>query len=435
MLVGVETPVTRALFPLDDSMAELAQLTTTAGAQVVGTVTQRLESPSPSHYLGKGKLHEVLDAVEELEASTVIFDDELTPTQQRNLEAALKVTVLDRTALILAIFARRAATREGQLQVELAQHEYLLPRLTGQWTHLERMSGGGAMMRGPGETQLETDRRLIRIRIERLKRELKGVRRHRQLHRRRRAVRGVPMVALVGYTNAGKSTLLNAVAKATVLAEDKVFATLDPTTRRIKLPSQREVLLTDTVGFIQKLPTHLVAAFRATLEELTEADLLLHVIDISHPRVAEQAQTVDKVLASLDLGEKPVLMVANKVDVLAPEGITDTDAGNLQALAALALDGEAVVLVSAVKAWGFDRLIQKITDHLGGDMVDINAMIPYNKPALLQLFRRYGQVLQERHENDGTHLRGKVPSHLLPRLGQYVVNRASLRGHHAQAAG
>ena len=432
--MGIDTPATRNLFPVEDSIAELGQLATTAGAEIVGTVTQKLDSPSPSHYLGKGKLHELGDLVLAEEATVVFFDDELSPTQQRNLEAALKVKVLDRTALILDIFARRAATREGQLQVELAQHEYLLPRLAGQWSHLERL-GGGIGTRGPGETQLETDRRLIRTRIERLKRDLEAVRRHRALHRRRRAVRGVPVVALVGYTNAGKSTLLNAVAKATVLAEDKVFATLDPTTRRIKLPSQREVLLTDTVGFIQKLPTHLVAAFRATLEELAEADLLLHIVDISHPRASEQAQTVDKVLATLDVGDKPVLMVANKVDVLAPDGLPDTEAGNLQALAALALDGQDVVLVSAEKGWGFERLVQKITDLLGGELVDINAIIPYTKPALLQLFRRYGQVLQERHESDGTHVHGKVPGHLLPRLGQYVVNRASLRGQPAKAAG
>ena len=410
------------MFPIQDSIDELGQLAYTAGAQVVAKVTQKLDSPSPSHYVGKGKLQELNDAVAELEATVVFFDDELSPTQQRNIEKALKVKVLDRTALILDIFARRAGTREGQLQVELAQHEYLLPRLAGQWSHLERL-GGGIGTRGPGETQLETDRRLIRARIERLKRDLEDVKRHRRLHRRRRAVRGVPVVAIVGYTNAGKSTLLNAIAKANVLAEGKVFATLDPTTRRIKLPSQREVLLTDTVGFIQKLPTHLVAAFRATLEELEEAALLLHVIDISHPRASEQAQTVDEVLKTLDLQGRAVLMVANKVDLLAPDGIPEVDASNMEALAALGTHGEGVVLVSAEKGWGLDRLTQKITDMLGEGLVDITVKIPYDRPAMLQLFRRYGQVLTERHENDGTLVEGRVPPHLAPRFESYLVEK------------
>jgi len=401
---------------------------------VVSKVTQKLDSPSPSHYVGKGKLQELKDAVTELEASVVFFDDELSPTQQRNLEKALTVKVLDRTALILDIFARRAGTREGQLQVELAQHEYLLPRLAGQWSHLERL-GGGIGTRGPGETQLETDRRLIRTRIERLKRDLEDVKRHRRLHRRRRAVRGVPVVAIVGYTNAGKSTLLNAIAKANVLAEGKVFATLDPTTRRIKLPSQREVLLTDTVGFIQKLPTHLVAAFRATLEELEEAALLLHVVDISHLRASEQAQTVDEVLKTLDLEGRAVLMVANKVDVLAPDGIPDDDASNLEALAVLGTHGEGMVLVSAEKGWGLDRLIQKITDMLGEGLVDITVKIPYNRPAMLQLFRRYGQVLTERHENDGTLVEGRIPPHLAPRMEPYLSGRQPTTARTARAAG
>ena len=434
VLVAVETPHSRVLFPTADSVAELGQLAAAAGAEVVGEIIQRLDSPSSSHYLGKGKLTELQDLVLATESTVVFFDDELSPTQQRNLEAALKVKVLDRTALILDIFARRAATREGQLQVELAQHEYLLPRLSGQWSHLERL-GGGIGTRGPGESQLESDRRLIRVRIERLKRDLADVRRHRQLHRRRRAVRGVPVVALVGYTNAGKSTLLNAIAKANVLAEGKVFATLDPTTRRIKLPSQREVLLTDTVGFIQKLPTHLVAAFRATLEELAEAALLLHVFDISHSRASEQAQTVDEVLATLDLGDKPVLMVANKVDRLAPDGLSDEDAANLQALAVLGSGGSEVALVSAEKGWGLDSLIQKITGLLGQDMVEITVTIPYNKPALLQLFRRYGQVLQERHQNDGTLVHGRVPPHMEPRLAAYVKRPPAPRKATVKAAG
>ncbi len=275
----------------ESSLDELAQLAGTAGAVVVGRTIQRLDSPNPATYIGKGKLAEIIALRPQLDYDLVIFDDELSPSQQRNLEDALKVKVLDRTALILDIFARRARTREGALQVELAQHEYLLPRLAGQWSHLERL-GGGIGTRGPGETQLETDRRLIRNRISRLKAQLEQVRRHRALYRARRAKQGVPVVALVGYTNAGKSTLMNALSGAGVLAENRLFATLDPVTRKVGLPGGGFFLLTDTVGFIQKLPTQLVAAFRATLEELADADLLLHVVDITHPDAAEQAETV-----------------------------------------------------------------------------------------------------------------------------------------------
>ncbi len=417
LLVAVDSGTQAGLFPTEDSIAELAQLAATAGAEVCDRFIQRLESPSPAHYVGKGKLRELVDAIEQREANLVLFDDELSPTQQRNLENALKVKVLDRTALILDIFARRAQTREGRLQVELAQHHYLLPRLAGQWSHLERL-GGGIGTRGPGETQLETDRRLIRRHIERLKDDLEAVRRHRALYRRRRSGRGVPVVALVGYTNAGKSTLMNAIAKADVLAEGKLFATLDPTTRRIKLPSQREVLLTDTVGFIQKLPTHLVAAFRATLEELSEAALLLHVFDIGHPRAAEQAQTVDDLLAALGVTGKPVLRVGNKVDLL-----TDHYPGPEHPLTTTAerAAGEAVALVSAEKGWGLDMLIDRITAKLGEDMVEVTVEIPYQLPRLLHFFRSYGQVLSEKYSQGGTVLRAKIPHHLKPRFEPYLV--------------
>src|SRR5581483_5992148 len=270
------------------SLAELAQLAETAGAEVVGRASQRLDQPNPATYIGKGKVQEVSAERQDLGYTVVVFDDELTPTQQRNLEELLKVKVIDRTALILDIFARRAQTREGRLQVELAQLEYLLPRLAGQWSHLERL-GGGIGTRGPGETQIETDRRLIRDRISRLKAQIEDVRRHRALYRSRRAKQGVPVAALVGYTNAGKSTLMNALSGAGVLAENRLFATLDPVTRRVRLNDGEDVLLTDTVGFIQKLPTSLVAAFRATLEELSDADLLLHVVDVTDDNAAEQA--------------------------------------------------------------------------------------------------------------------------------------------------
>ncbi len=382
-------------------------------------VLQRLPSQSSAHYIGKGKLEEVTQLTERLDANLVIFDDELSPTQQRNLERAIKVKVLDRTALILDIFAGRAQTHEGRLQVELAQHEYLLPRLAGQWSHLERL-GGGIGTRGPGETQLETDRRLIRRRIGKLKEELAAVSRHRTLYRRRRSVQGVPVVALVGYTNAGKSTLMNAIASAGVLAEAKLFATLDPTTRRIKLPNQLEVLLTDTVGFIQKLPAHLVAAFRATLEELQEAAVLLHVIDISHEQAAEQAQLVTKLLKELGLDSKPSILVANKVDQLIPDLSEPPD---LQALArdlGATLDGQEAVLISATKGWGLPTLLKAITDKLAEEMVEVTVQIPYNAPHLLRLFRRYGQVMAEDYREEGAVLRGKIPGHLRHRFQKVV---------------
>ncbi len=361
-LVAVERKDRRGPWSAEESLDELAILAHGAGAVVVGRAIQRVESPHPAHYIGKGKLEEIVASRQECDYSVVIFDDELAPTQQRNLENALRVKVLDRTALILDIFASRAQTREGQLQVELAQHEYLLPRLAGQWAHLERMEGAiGA--RGPGETQLETDRRLIRTRIKRLRADIEAVRRQRGLYRRRRRRSGVPVIALVGYTNAGKSTLMRALSGAEVLVEDKPFATLDPVTRRIRLPSGGAALLSDTVGFIQKLPADLVAAFRATLEELTEADLLLHVIDITHENAAQQSQTVEETLAGLALGEKPVITVLNKVDRLTdPE--TGRPVGSIDELESfardVALNRPGAVLVSAERGWNLDHLLRQV---------------------------------------------------------------------------
>ena len=278
-------------------------------------VKQRLRHPDPNSYVGKGKLEQIVEMRDELRATVAILDDELTPAQQRTLEQRLGIKVIDRTALILDIFAQRARTREGVVQVALAQHEYLLPRLTGQWEHLERMEGAIGS-RGPGETQLETDRRLIRNQIKRLKKDLERVRTHRQQHRNKRDRAGIPLVALVGYTNAGKSTLMNALTNANVRARDRLFETLDPTTRRCRLSEQHTVLLSDTVGFIQKLPTQLVAAFRATLEELEEADLLLHVVDGTAPDVLEQVESVERTLRDLGVDQRPTLTVVNKIDVL-----------------------------------------------------------------------------------------------------------------------
>ncbi len=346
-----------------ESLDELAQLVNTAGAQVVGRVSQRMEHPNPRYYIGQGKLEEVKALRAESDANLVVFDDELSPTQQRSLEDALDVRVIDRTALILDVFAKRARTREGRLQVELAQHQYLLPRLAGLWRHLERL-GAGIGTRGPGEQQLETDRRLIDRRIQRLKDELEAVRRHRAQYRRQRARRGIPVVSLVGYTNTGKSTLFNALTRSDVFVEDKLFATLDPTTRRLRLPQGQNILLTDTVGFIQKLPTQVVAAFRATLEELEEADLLLHVVDIAHPQAARQSETVEQVIADLRLAEKPRLLVLNKIDLLIHDGNLDTDPIVEDWEKRHGAIGQPMALVSATRGWGFDRLLEAISRQL-----------------------------------------------------------------------
>ena len=375
------------------SLDELAMLARTAGAIPVQRVVQRLKHPDRHSYIGKGKLAELIESRAALSATLVIFDDELTPAQQRALESALDVKVIDRTVLILDIFAQRARTNEGSLQVALAQHEYLLPRLAGQWSHLERMEGAIGL-RGPGETQLETDRRLIRGQIKKLKQRIEQVRRHRREQRKGRE--GMPVVALVGYTNAGKSTLLNALTHGGVRVNDRLFETLDPTTRRWVFPRAssdgehaargQTMLLTDTVGFIQKLPTQLVAAFRATLEELQEADVLLHVVDITHPDAAEQAQAVVDTLADLGLlpqadgsgtsaDTPPVLTVLNKIDRLLPDPDGTDEATALAtlepelrlALGAALGDGEDqdVVLVSAAQGWGFGRLRAGVQRALG----------------------------------------------------------------------
>ena len=349
---------------ITDSLQELSYLAQTAGAAVVGTLSQKLDAHSSTYYIGKGKLDELVNLREQVHYDTVIFDDELSPRQQRNLEEALGVKVIDRTALILDVFARKARTREGQLQVELAQHQYLLPRLVGQWSHLERL-GGGIGTRGPGESQLETDRRLIRKRISHIARQIEDVRRHRALYRRRRKEAGIPIVALVGYTNAGKSTLFNKLSRADVTVEDKLFSTLDPVTRRLTLPDGRQFLLTDTVGFIHKLPPSIVAAFHATLEELTEADLLLHVVDITHKAAANQCSTVEKILQELDLKNKPRITVFNKLDLSLNneaelEVLTFTPYFKEQ----IPLPYEKTALISAKKGWGIDKLLAKIADIL-----------------------------------------------------------------------
>ncbi len=326
-LVGVELRSEPSLLSLNDSLEELALLADTAGLDVVGETTQKLDTPHAETYIGSGKVEEVKALVEEMLAEVVIFDNELAPRHLRELEERLgpNVRIVDRTALILDIFAQHAHTREGVLQVELAQYEYRLPRLTRAWTHLARQTGGGGGrtgssggvgLRGPGETQLEVDRREIHKQISKLKEELEKVRAYRMRYRTQRQRAQIPIVTLVGYTNAGKSTLLNRLARSDVFVANQLFATLDPTTRRVELPANHWALFTDTVGFIQKLPTQLVAAFRATLEEISEADLLLHMVDASHPNAPEQIKAVEMTLKEIDAGHIPVILVLNKTDRL-----------------------------------------------------------------------------------------------------------------------
>lgn len=377
-------------------------------------MTQRLRRPHPATYVGTGKLEEVKTLLAELECDVVLVNDELTPSQLRNVETALDVKIIDRTALILDIFAHRAQTHEGRLQVELAQLEYRLPRLTRMWTHLSRQAVGGVGLRGPGETQLEVDRRQARRRIALIRSQLDDVHRHRQLYRDRRRRERIPVIALVGYTNAGKSTLLNRLAGADVLAEDKLFATLDPTTRRVTLPSGREVLLTDTVGFINNLPTFLVAAFRATLEEILEASLLIHVMDATHPKASEQAQTVHSVLEDLGADDRPMITALNKIDRLGD------DVAPEQLMEDLALPS-SYVPISAKTDAGLDVLLERIEETLSEErrLVDVRLVVPYSEAGLIDLFHRVGQVEIEQFGEEGTVLRGRLPVELVPRFAAY----------------
>jgi GTP-binding protein HflX len=423
VLVGVELANDPGLLPLEDSLTELALLADTAGLDVVGQLTQRLETPNPATLIGKGKLEELQMAVAESGANVVVFDEELSPRQQREIEKALgeEVKLIDRTALILDIFAHHARTREGAVQVELAQYEYRLPRLTRAWTHLARQAGGraggasgGVGVRGPGETQLEVDRREISRRIAFLKRQLEDIRKHRDQYRRKRRRAAMSVVALVGYTNAGKSTLLNALTDAHVLAADQLFATLDPTTRRVELPSGNQALFTDTVGFIQKLPTDLIAAFRATLEEVNEAQLLLHVVDVSHANVDEQVAAVEEVLEELGAGERTIVTALNKIDRL---NLTDPkDAARLER--ALQAYPNAVA-VSALEKRGLIDLLNTVDQTLRRQMAPVDVLIPYAQGDLVALVHEHGFVEQEEHTETGTHIVGHVPVELAGRYTDY----------------
>jgi GTP-binding protein HflX len=425
-LVGIEVYAEHSPWNAQDSLAELEMLADTAGLSVVGSTFQKLTKPYPKYYIGPGKVQEIAELKGEYPYDLVVFDDELTGSQTRNLEEALQTRVIDRTQLILDIFAQHAQTREGRLQVELAQHEYLLPRLRGQWGHLSRQTAQGAAggsavgVRGPGETQLETDRRLIGRRIAFLKDQIEDVRRHRERYRQRRRQSGIPVVSLIGYTNAGKSTLLNALSGAGVRAENQLFATLDPTTRQVKLPGGRTILLTDTVGFIQRLPTSLVAAFRATLEEIQEADLLLHVLDITHQNAQEQAETVQETLADLQVDEKPILTVLNKIDAV--DGV---NVDNVKQFAADMQLPDDYIPLSAEKGWGLDLLQARIEQALSGQMVQLEAMIPYTRNDLSALWRQHGIIESENFVDVGVHVSGKLPLYLLSQFDPFRIEPAS----------
>lgn len=425
VLIGVSLSSQPNILSMEDSLTELARLAETAGLEVRGELTQRLEHPNPATFIGTGKLNELKTLVLELAANVVIFDEELSPRQQREIEQTLgqDVIVIDRTALILDIFARHAKTKEGSLQVELAQYEYRLPRLTRAWTHLARQAGGraggasgGVGVRGPGETQLEVDRREISRRILHLKDELKNVRRHREQYRQRRQKSPTPVIVVVGYTNAGKSTLLNAISNAEVLTQDQLFATLDPTTRRVDLPSGHTGLFTDTVGFIQKLPTALVAAFRATLEEINEADLLLHVVDISHPNADEQVAAVEDVLETLGASEKPVVTVLNKIDLL-NAGSPEAQQRWLQAQQ----EYPSPISISAHTGEGIPELLATVDEKLQGLMIPVRLLLPYSKGELVSLLHEYGYVEREEYTENGTRIKGKLPPHMAGRVKAWSV--------------
>jgi GTP-binding protein HflX len=418
LLVGIEIKGDSSTWTVRDSLDELAQLALTAGLTVAARTYQKLSHPNPSTYVGSGKVQELKELVAAENIRYVIFDEELSPGQHRKIEKVLgtEVRIIDRTTLILDIFSQHARSKEGKLQVELAQYQYILPRLSGMRVDLEQQVGGTGAgpvgLRGPGETQLELDRRQIRRRIQAIRKGLEDVRTHRLQHRKQRDRAGIPVVAIVGYTNAGKSSLLNALTGAGVLVQDKLFATLDPTTRRLTLPAGREVLLTDTVGFIRKLPHDLVAAFRGTLEGIEEAALILHIVDAGHPRTGDQIQAVDGVLADLEVHATPQLIVWNKIDLLA--GGTPP--------AVLKPSHPEAVAISALTGANLTGLLEAIQRLLKDSLISIEAVIPYNRYELVQMVYEQGTVEVREETPEGVRLCASVPKSLGEKLAGFVSN-------------
>lgn len=412
----------RALLSVEDSLLELARLADTAGLDVVGQTYQRLDNPNPATYIGSGKVEEIKLLAEDLEVDVILFDDELLPRHQRELEKKFGENrkVIDRTVLILDIFAQHAETHAGKLQVELAQLEYRIPRLTRMWTHLARQAGagggssagaGGASgsgasigLRGPGEKQIELDRRMIGVRVAQLKKEIEQLQTLRRLHRSKRQQTELQTVAIVGYTNAGKSTLINRLAGSDVLSADMLFATLDPTTRRVDLPGGREVLFTDTVGFIQKLPTDIVAAFRATLEEITEADIILHVADATHPNMLQQIEAVEDTLAELEVENLPTVLALNKIDALEDSKIKLPPE----------FADRPVVAISGSTGQGIPSLLHAIEAATEHYMDAVTVFLPYKRGDLVSMFHERGQVEREEHTGEGVRIFGRMPKRLLP---------------------
>jgi GTPase len=414
VLVGVAIPPT-SVDEVEAHLDELALLIDTAGADVMERIVQRRAQPDPATYIGKGKAEELHEICLAVDADTVVFDDELSPAQQRNLEKILGRTAIDRTDVILDIFAQNARTQEGKAQVELALLRHRLPRLRGRGTQLSRQMGGGSggiATRGPGETQLEVDRRRILRRVTKLEQDLKELRQHRQLQRKSRRRSRNASVSIVGYTNAGKSTIINRLTDAGVLAEDRLFATLDPRTRRLKLPGGESVLLSDTVGFIRKLPHDLVESFRSTLEEVSEADFLLHVVDASAAEPAQQIEAVHEVLRTIEADRIPELLVFNKADIAGPDAkrLLDQFPGS--------------VLMSAITGDGLDEMLQALSDRLRALANVIELVVPYDRGDVVAAVHREGEVLVEAHEDNGTRLRARLDEAGASRFREFQVQAA-----------
>ena len=409
----------------ESSLEELRRLAETAGMEVLAEIIQPKETPDPAYFIGRGKLEEAEAIVSELKVEAVIFDNDLTPAQTRNLEKALDIVVVDRTSLILQIFAQRAQTKAAKLQVDLAQLQYALPRLTRMWTHLSRLGTGGGtaggsagraggVVRGPGETQLQIDRRLIHSQISRVKKALQKVEKHRRVQRKQR--QEMINVSLVGYTNAGKSTLFNALTSEHRLAEDKLFATLDPTTRLLDLPDNRHVLLSDTVGFLKKLPHHLVASFKATLEEVVEADLLLHVVDVAHPEAESQIDAVDEVLKELDAFERPTLMVFNKVDLLENEEYAQLFRNKYP-------DSLAI---SAQNGTGLEALKDLLAERFSTQDVEVSIALSYQDGKALDYLYKHGEVFDTDYQGESIKVKAKLPQRYLKALDRLTTNSTTV---------